>query len=358
MASTSAIFVGVLVAHLIQLSYCGKCRYRWYNPDECVCINYGEEFNCLDDLECVNQRYFCDGYKHCNDGSDEDPEYCKALFCPREMQKCADGIRCIYAIEFCDGKQDCLDGSDENAFLCDETNFKCKKDEFRCKDWTINSYSRTGYFKLCVSMSHVCDGTKNCYDNSDEELEVCQVKTCPEGQVKCADSFRCIPLWALCTFDRHRTRTCSYGPNMSLRSKLCPEYNCGLGHTKCKDNLQCVAERLFCDSLPFKRKRKWFYDCIDKSDEDLDFCKEKACAKGYVRCKDGKQCIPPYAICDGKVHCRDGSDEVKDMCLEYTCTDGRKKCADDIQCISQNLFCNGKTNCIDHSDEGEICIGI
>lgn len=51
------------------------------------------------------------------------------------------------------------------------------------------------------------------------------------------------------------------------------EYNCGRGHTKCKDNLQCVAERLFCDSLPFKRKRKWFYDCIDKSDEDLDFCK-------------------------------------------------------------------------------------
>jgi energy-converting hydrogenase Eha subunit B len=32
---------------------------------------------CRDEIQCVNLENFCDGYEHCEDGSDEDPELCR-----------------------------------------------------------------------------------------------------------------------------------------------------------------------------------------------------------------------------------------------------------------------------------------
>jgi len=32
---------------------------------------------CRDEIQCVSLEYFCDGYEHCEDGSDEDREICR-----------------------------------------------------------------------------------------------------------------------------------------------------------------------------------------------------------------------------------------------------------------------------------------
>jgi len=37
------------------------------------------EVKCDDGLQCVTKAHYCDGYKHCLDGSDENEENCKGL---------------------------------------------------------------------------------------------------------------------------------------------------------------------------------------------------------------------------------------------------------------------------------------
>ena len=34
---------------------------------------------CRDEIQCISLDNFCDGYAHCKDKSDEDPEFCRGM---------------------------------------------------------------------------------------------------------------------------------------------------------------------------------------------------------------------------------------------------------------------------------------
>ncbi len=36
---------------------------------------------CKNQQTCIHEKFFCDGHKHCEDGSDDDQEFCQS--CPR-----------------------------------------------------------------------------------------------------------------------------------------------------------------------------------------------------------------------------------------------------------------------------------
>ena len=73
--------------------------------------------------------------------------------------KCADGIQCIPNKWRCDGDADCKDKSDEAscANMTTKAPVTCPSEFWRC----LNSH--------CILNSWKCDGDKDCLDNSDEE---------------------------------------------------------------------------------------------------------------------------------------------------------------------------------------------
>ena len=59
---------------------------------------------------------------------------------------------------FCDVDNDCGDGSDEPENCAYS---RCRNDEFECKN------------KRCISKYWTCNGVNDCFDESDEEPELC-----------------------------------------------------------------------------------------------------------------------------------------------------------------------------------------
>jgi hypothetical protein len=59
----------------------------------------------------VNVAAVCDGYKNCEDGSDE--MYCGITLCAETEVMCADGRWCVPRAQWFDGVEDCMDASDE-----------------------------------------------------------------------------------------------------------------------------------------------------------------------------------------------------------------------------------------------------
>jgi hypothetical protein len=60
----------------------------------------------------------------------------------------------------CNNKNECMDGSDETSALCG--NMTCSTDDFKCV---------TGQ---CVPAHFLCDGDKDCFDQTDENSEHCE----------------------------------------------------------------------------------------------------------------------------------------------------------------------------------------
>ena len=78
-----------------------------------------QEFACADGLQCVPERWICDDYEDCNDGSDESESLCTPPCLP-EMFACADGSQCIPQLNVCDGNPNggCLDKSNNLPSQC------------------------------------------------------------------------------------------------------------------------------------------------------------------------------------------------------------------------------------------------
>lgn len=82
-----------------------------------------DQFRCSNAL-CIPINFHCDGYKDCDDGSDE--KSCQVTVCPGNKFMCPKGgpgskPLCINRSQLCDGKKDCEDGADEEAACCEIT---------------------------------------------------------------------------------------------------------------------------------------------------------------------------------------------------------------------------------------------
>ncbi|TMS35343.1 hypothetical protein L596_002767 [Steinernema carpocapsae] len=90
--------------------------------------------------------------------------------------------------------------------------------------------------------------------------------------------------------------------------------------TPCENGGECIEKRRMCDG---------FYDCFDRSDEDIDICGHKdvrmvkenrglyrhhglKCPETWFYCKDASRCLEPVQV----IVLRDGSDEAS-FCHQY-----------------------------------------
>jgi low density lipoprotein-related protein 2 len=208
---------------------------------------YLKIFICEENLNVLfnlSKRFVCDGQRHCNDGSDEAPNYC--------------------------------------AY------HKCQPSEFRC---------RTG---RCIPMPERCDRLDQCGDNSDEAN--CVYPTCnPLTEFQCRN-FKCIPIASRC----NGFIDCQDGN--STDEIGCPPINCTSPtyNVKCPNTNICIMNRWLCDGdllkytlsiLIFQSNKQIIKyllgdnDCGDSADENRLFCESVQCPSTQFRCRNHR-CIP------------------------------------------------------------------
>ncbi|XP_028305866.1 low-density lipoprotein receptor class A domain-containing protein 3 isoform X2 [Gouania willdenowi] len=107
----------------------------------------------------------------------------------------------------------------------------------------------------CVPGGLQCDGSPDCFDNSDE-------KGCPKVRSKCAPTF-----------------------------------------FACANGVHCIIGRFRCNG---------FRDCPDGSDEDNCTGNPLVCSEARFKCRNGR-CVDRSFLCNGQDNCQDNSDE--ELCL-------------------------------------------
>ncbi len=141
-------------------------------------------------------------------------------------------------------------------------------DEFSCQNWTCTENWQKCYNGLqCIRKDRFCDGSRDCFDYSDEQATYCAAHTCLPGYTKCADNLQCIS-----------------------KNKICD----GTYHCKDISDELCEAQCLKTTLQPDEK------DIIKKCQEDTDIC------------------FPITQFCDGQADCPEGSDEAQSGC---TCED-------------------------------------
>lgn len=143
----------------------------------------------------------------------------------------------------------------------------------------------------------MCDGFKDCLDNSDEE----------------------------CTTKRNITRTTT---TTTKTPKVCES------DIYCDSGLKCLLKGRVCDGVR---------DCADWSDEI-----NCTCSSDQHQCSKGP-CIQHSWVCDGTKDCPQGDDEGPRACT--TCGLDDFKCFKKQQCIKSFRRCDGFNDCDDSSDE-------
>ncbi|CAF3309320.1 unnamed protein product [Rotaria socialis] len=220
--------------------------------------------------------------------------------CPDSLVPCLNKTHCVDIEEFCVDYHDCVNEHGQN--VC----HYCPKDETESLACVTTHDESYPVFE-CLSPSQICDGTKDCVNNEDEN-------SC--GTTKCQSGF-----WP-CTTGR-----------------------------------KCIEKTRICDTV---------HNCPDGSDEGA-ICHNNLCASDKIHCPTG-ECIHQSKMCDGISHCSDGYDEqncthltsaIPDSCSpssnSYTCLSLSSSSSSLIHptCISKDRFCDGYKDCPMGDDEHE-----
>ena len=351
-----------------------------YTNQHCLDEN---QFQCSQSLGqspiCVPYNLTCDGLEHCPDGSDEDVRYCAVRSCKKGFFGCGNN-RCVLESSVCNKVDDCGDFSDEEGCPCpDKTMFKCAKgpcisaqrkcdskpdcedasDEMDCPKVDCNLFSTNRqdsgkyYSKLvhcntttaCILPEWICDGSNDCWDNSDEER--CQdedsrlkPQMCPPETTFQCDNGKCISLGWLCD----REDDCHDGI-ISSDERNCT-FSCRPDQFKCLSG-DCIPSHWKCDGTP---------DCNDGSDESGS-CNTHQCLNDLeFKCQNTGRCIPKAWLCDGVNDCGDdppGLDEMQCQGQGH-CLPDEFKCLNN-KCISNHFYCDFDNDCGDNSDEPSTC---
>ena len=122
---------------------------------------------CDDESSCYRSERYCDGFKDCFDGSDE-PDTCPPNPCAPGQLHCLGSNKCVEHSQICDGSEQCKDtDSDEPEARSDITDeedcetFDCPRGHFKCEN------------HKCIEDSLKCNSVNDCFDNSDEDEELC-----------------------------------------------------------------------------------------------------------------------------------------------------------------------------------------
>ncbi|XP_055345561.1 prolow-density lipoprotein receptor-related protein 1-like [Paramacrobiotus metropolitanus] len=292
-----------------------------------------DQFKCPSNGQCIPLLLTCDSRRHCQDGADENVDYCKYRVCPVSAGffACKTTRRCIPDNLRCNRRDECGDGSDERDCVCNESEFKCKT---------------TGE---CIKNEYHCDGEQDCGDSSDEIG--CAGKDCettPDGRqmLPCPHSSMCyLPEW-LCDGDNDCGDNFDE-QNCTTAITAAPSMVCSNDWFRCSTGQGCIPPGWRCDGEP---------DCHDKSDE-LN-CSSQ-CPPNSFQCSDGS-CIPSVWKCDGVPECPGGSDEAVEVCQKTNCSDSEFRCLTSGLCIPADWRCDGDSDCgkNDTSDETEGCEGM
>ncbi|CAF1251800.1 unnamed protein product [Adineta steineri] len=145
--------------------------------------------------QCIERKYFCDGEFDCGDGEDE--VNCSLPWIPWNLEaKCDKSTEffcitddyvknqslnrsCIHRSRVGDGHIDCIGARDErNVASCPD--HRIVGDRFLCDKG-----------KKCIDYMAICNGIKDCVDETDESICYWNNGSCPVGQFSCADQKDC-----------------------------------------------------------------------------------------------------------------------------------------------------------------------
>jgi hypothetical protein len=153
-------------------------------------------YKCSRTGQCIDHKYFCDGELDCDDGEDE-------VGCSPSKQPWTLEITCDKRTEyFCithqyvknqslhrpcipwsqvgDGHIDCIGARDERNVLPCPVDHRMVGDRFLCDN------------KMkCIDHSAICNGIKDCMDETDESICYWNVGKCSTGEFSCADGKGC-----------------------------------------------------------------------------------------------------------------------------------------------------------------------
>ena len=164
-----------------------------------------------------------------------------------------DIFRCIKESSLCDGTKDCSDDSDED----------------NCNGFTMDNVIKCQNTSQSIRDDWMCDGVEDCVDGTDEQ----NCTECKVDAFKCVDGSKCIlknkqcDAVVDCLGDQSDEENC-----MTCSSHAGPTW-------KCQNSTQCISETKLCDGIK---------DCLHESDERN--C--PICRTNEVKCKDGLKCVP------------------------------------------------------------------